>query len=203
MTIEKGQPWGGTVDRPERVRFFDDDAAVAAALTDGSGDPVALAGGDLHRTVGGRDPVGLAQLLELPIDLLHVTLDGQPIRTACAHVTMQRPSLRGGWWFGDVVMVMNAEFIGDWHIVARGHPNDGRAEVCAWTADFGVRQRWEARRRLPGNAHIPHPQIEVRSIKQRVWEFATPMRVMIDGERAGVARRVGVAVVADAAVIYA
>jgi hypothetical protein len=203
MTIEKGQPWGATAARPDDIQFLATDAAVAAALTDGTGHPVALTGGDLHRTVGGRDPGGLDELLELPIDLLHITLDNQPSRPACAHVTMQSPGLRGGWWRGDVVMVMNAEFIGQWHIVARGHPNDGRAEVCAWTSDFGLRQRWEARRRLPGNQHVPHPQIETRSIKQRVWEFETPMRVAIDGVPAGTARRVEVTVEADAATIYA
>jgi hypothetical protein len=203
MTIEKDQPWGGTVARPDDVRFAGTDAAVAAALTDGSGAPVALTGGDLHRTVGGRDPLGLTELLELPIDLLHVTLDGGPSRPACAHVTMQRPLTRGGWWRGEVVMVMNAEFIGEWHIVARGHPNDGRAEVCAWAADFGLRQRWEARRRLPGNRHVPHPQIETRSIRHRVWNFDAPMHVVIDGVPAGTARRVDVVVEADAATIYA
>ncbi len=203
MTIEKGQSWGALVARPDGVQFFTTDGAAADALTNGTGVPVALAGGDLHRTVGGRAAHGLNELLELPIDLLHVTLDDAPSRSACAHVTMQLPSFRGGWWRGDVVMVMNAEFIGEWHVVARGHPNDGRAEVCAWTSDFGLRQRWEARRRLPGNQHVPHPLIETRSIRQRVWEFATPMSISIDGAAAGLARRVEVTVEADAALIYA
>jgi len=203
MTIEKGQPWGASVPRPDDVRFAATDAEATALLTDASDAPVALTGGDLHRTVGRRDPGSLTELLELPIDLLHVQLDDQPSRPACAHVTMQRPALQGGWWRGDVVMVMNAEFIENWHIVARGHPNDGRAEVCAWGPDFGVRQRWEARRRLPGNQHVPHPQIETRSIRQRVWEFDSPLRVRIDGVAAGTSRRVEVVVEPDAATIYA
>lgn len=202
MTIEKGQSWGASVARPDGLRLVGTDAAAASALTDGTGIPVGLTGGDLHRTIGGREPAGLTELLALPIDLVRVTLDDQPSRPACAHVTMQSPRLRGGWWRGDVVMVMNAEFLGEWHVVARGHPNDGRAEVCAWSSDFGLRQRWEARRRLPSNEHVPHPQIETRSVTQRVWEFATPMRIAIDGVSAGTARRVGVRVEADAATIY-
>ena len=203
MTIEKGQPWGAAVARPDDLRFAGTDAEAASMLTDGSAAPVAVTGGDLHRTVGGRDPRELTELLELPIDLLHVRLDDGPSRPACAHVTMQRPLVEGGWWRDDVVMVMNAEFIGEWHVVARGHPNDGRAEVCAWGADFGVRERWEARQRLPGNRHVPHPKIETRSIRERVWEFDSPLAVRIDGVAAGRARRVGVAVKPDAATIYA
>lgn len=203
MTIEKGQPWGAVVERPTKLRFVTGDAAVTAALTDGSGEPVAVAGGDLHRTLGGRDPRATDQLLELPIDLLDVALDDGRSRAACAHVLVQSPPIRGGWWRGDVVMVMNAEFVGTWHIVARGHPNDGRAESCAWGADFGVRQRWNARKRLPGHQHVPHPQIETRSFKERTWEFERPMQVRIDGVAAGTARRIAVRVEPDAAIVYA
>lgn len=203
MTIEKGQPWGGVVAAPVDLRCVGDDASATAALGDGTGRPVALAGGDLHRTVGGRDPVGVDQLLELPIDLLRVALDDDEPRRACAHVLIQSLRRRGGWWRGPVVMVMNAEFVGDWHVVARGHPNDGRAESCAWAADFGLRQRWEARRRLPGNQHVPHPLIETGSFRHRVWDFDHPMQVRIDGIVVGSARRVSVDVEPDAATIYA
>lgn len=203
MTIEKGQPWGGVVERPSGIRFVDGDAAVAAALTDGSGVPVAVVGGDLHRTVGGRNPEPLTEVLELPLDLLEVRLDDRPVRAACAHVLIQTPRRRGGWWRGEFIMIMNAEFVGSWHVVARGHPNDGRAEVCAWDGSFRVRQRWEARRRLPTGGHVPHPQIETRTFKHRIWEFDRPMQVRIDGVVAGVARRIEVTVQPDAAVVYA
>lgn len=203
MTIEKRQPWGTTVDRPDNLRYFADDAAIATALRDGSEHPVAVTGGDLHRTVGGRDSVGRERVLKLPIDLLRVTLDDGEPQHACAHVLIQWPAARGGWWRGPVVMIMNAEFVGDWHVVARGHPNDGRAESCAWDTDFGLRQRWEARRRLPGNQHVPHPQIETRSFRERTWEFDQAMQVSIDGARAVSARRVEIIVEPDAATIYA
>lgn len=203
MTIEKGQPWGGTVDPPEGVRYVDGDAAVTAALLDGTGAPVAVTGGDLHRTLGGRDPVVADQLLELPIDLLRVTLDDAEVRHACAHVLIQSPRIRGGWWRGPVVMVMNAEFVGDWHVVSRGHPNDGRAESCSWGADFDVRQRWEARRRLPGNQHVPHPRIETQAFRERVWTFERPMQIRLDGVVVGTAARVEIVVEPDAGTLYA
>jgi hypothetical protein len=203
MTIRKGEEWGRTVPRPDDLRLVGGDALLAEALTDGSNVPVAATAGDVHRTLGARDLSTMNQVLELPIDLLRVTLDDGTCRTACAHVLLQRTNLSGGWWRGDVVMVMNAEFVGDWHVVARGHPNDGRAESCSWGSDFGVRQRWAARRRLPSGGHVPHPLIETRSFRDRSWTFDAPMEVRLDGVGVGRTRTLDVTVDADAAVIYA
>lgn len=203
MTISKGEPWGRAVSRPNDLRIVAGDAAVVAALNDGSGRPVAPGTGDLHRTLGGRDAAGASELLELPIDLLAVTLDDGAARVACASVVARRPWYRGGAWFGDVVLVMNAEFLGDWHVASRGHPNDGRAESCEWGSGFGVRQRLAARRRMPTGSHVPHPQIETRSFRRREWAFGEPMVVIVDGVRARTSRSLVVEVRPDAALIHA
>lgn len=203
MTIEKGQPWGSVVPRPADLRIVDGDAALVEALQDGTGAPTATRSGDLLRTVGGRDITNQDDVLELPIDLLRVTLDNGAESTACAHVLLQRPKRSGGWWRGDVLMVMNAEFVGDWHIAARGHPNDGRAESCSWGNDFGIRQRIEARRRLPRGGHVPHPLIETRSFRSRDWTFQSPLTITVDGVAVGKTSTLTVEVIPDAAVIYA
>lgn len=202
MTIEKGKTWGSNVARPTGMRTVVGDAGLAAALTDGSGLPTAPTSGDLHRTVGGRDIAGLDEVLELPIDLLHVTLDDGVTRAACAHVSLQHVAYRGGWWRGDVLMVMNADFLGAWRVAKRGHPNDGRAESCSWSADFNVRQRAQARRRLPLGTHIPHPLITTRSFRNRTWDFDVSMVVKIDGVRVGRTRTLEVNTIPDAAIIY-
>lgn len=203
MTIEKGAAWGRIVPRPANLRVVPDDATVVAALEDDPDRPVAASGGDLHRTLGAPDISGATEVRELPIDLLAVTTDDGAVRTACAHVVVRRPWWRGGSWRGDFVMVMNAEFLGAWHVVARGHPNDGRAESCAWGADFGVRQRVAARRRLPTGAHVPHPLIETRSFRRREWAFGTTMTVVVDGVTVGRSRSLLVEVRPDAACIHA
>lgn len=203
VPIERGADWGRIVARPHDLRVVADDAELAAALVDGSDQPTAPASGDLHRTVGGRDVSGLDEILELPVDLLRITLDDDTRHIGCASVVLRRPWWRGGWWRGDVVMVMNAEFLGEWHVVARGHPNDGRAESCSWSGDFGIRQRIEARRRLPTGTHVPHPEITVRSFRNDEWTFPSPIEVVVDGRRLGRSRRVAVDVLADAATIYA
>ena len=203
MTIEKGAPWGRTVRRPSELSIVADDAALVTAIQGAPGHPVAPAGGDLHRTLGGRDLTGVAEVLELPIDLIAVTLDDGARRLGCAHVVARLPASRGGFWRGQVVLVMNAEFIGDWHVSANGHPNDGRAESCSWGSEFGLRARLEARRRLPLGTHVPHPLIETRSFRSRDWTFGSPMSVRLDGVRIGLTRSMRVEVVPDAATINA
>ena len=80
---------------------------------------------------------------------------------------------------------MNAEFIGEWDIAPRGHPNDGRAEVFDVDASMSVRERLAARRRLPTGTHVPHPKIRTRSIRSDVWQFERPLEVTVDGRRVG------------------
>ena len=201
MTISKGAEWGKVVSRPDDLMLVTGDAALVEALATGAC-PVASTAGDLHRTVGGRNIDGLDRVLELPIDLLDVTIDNGE-HVACAHVQLRRPRWRGGWWLGPVLMVMNAEFIGEWQIAARGHPNDGRAELCGWDRDFGVRDRIEARRRLPTGAHVPHPEIATGSFRQRSWQYGELLDVVIDGKRVGRTRSLDVVVRPDAATVYA
>ncbi len=141
---------------------------------------------------------------EYPIDLLEVRLDGaaEPI-VACAHVIARSPWSRGHWLRGRILVVMNAEFIGDWDIAPRGHPNDGRAEVVDVDASMSVRERLIARRRLPAGAHVPHPSIATRSVRTESWQFERPLDVVVDGRRVDRASTLSIVVRADAATVYA
>jgi hypothetical protein len=206
MTIKQGEPWGRTVERPEDLVVVDGDAALARALdairNGRPGPPVFGCGGDMARTFGDPAVEGRPTLNEFPIDLLDVTLDGEAV-TACAHVVIRAPWWRGSWWRGTVVIVMNAEYIGDWDVAPRGHPNDGRVEAFEVGSAFGLRARLGARRRLRTGTHVPHPGIATRSIRSSTWTFERPMAVAVDGGRPRLARQVDVVVAADAAVIHA
>jgi diacylglycerol kinase family enzyme len=103
---------------------------------------------------------------------------------------------------GPIVLVMNAEFIGEWDVAPRGHPNDGRVEVVE-AGDLRLRERMAARRRLPAAAHVPHPRIVTRSVRSARWTFAAPVEVRLDGVAAGTARTVAITVLPDAAVVHA
>jgi diacylglycerol kinase family enzyme len=98
---------------------------------------------------------------------------------------------------------MNSEFMGEWDVAPRGHPNDGRFESFAVDPAMSVRLRLTARRRLRTGTHVPHPLITVRSARSATWSFSEPLEVLVDGRRAGRARTIAVAVEPDAGVVYA
>lgn len=205
MTIKVGEPWGGVVPTPAdlvEVRRDQDVArGVETARNDPSAPPILVRGGDLARTLGASRSLG-PTVNRLPIDLLEVRLDGAPSGVVCAHVVARRPWWKGGWWRGPVVLVMNAEFIGDWDVAPRGHPNDGRAEVFE-TESMSIRHRVAARRRLRSATHVPHPAIVTRSIRTATIDHGEPLTVFLDGRRAGSATVIEVTVVPDAGVVHA
>ncbi len=202
MTIEKGQPWGHEVSRPSDLRVVPTDHRLVAALTDGSGLPCAVAGGDLHRTLGAPAIGNRETLRVLAVDLVEVTLADGATHQAIAHVIAREPWWRGSWWRGQVLAVMNAEFVGVWDVAPRGHPNDGRVEVQLAAASLRLRDRWAARSRLPHGGHVPHPDISTRSVRSAAWTFESALAVFVDGRPVGRSRSLGIAVRPDAATIY-
>ena len=207
MTIRPGDAWGRQVARPEHLIIADSDRAVVQALRDGAGRPVEVTRGDLARTlgvtrIGGGQPTRHT-LNELPIDLVEVRLDGSDPIVACAHVLARSPWYRGHWLRGPLLAVMNTEFVGEWDIAPRGHPNDGRVEVFEVAGTMTMRHRLAARRRLRSASHLPHPDISTRSVRSHSWTFPSVLDVAVDGHRVGRATSIEVTVVADAALVYA
>jgi hypothetical protein len=204
MSIRPGASWGREVPRPVGLVVVDDDAAFVRAIAVPDAPPVAVRSGDLARTLGVRSLDHRSNVNEFPVDLLHVRLDDaeEPI-AACAHVIARSPWSRGHWFRGRILAVMNAEFVGDWDVAPRGHPNDGRMEVFDVDASMSVRQRLAARRRLRTGTHVPHPRVSTRSVRTGTWSFVRPVEVVVDGRRVGRASSLAVDVVADAATVYA
>jgi hypothetical protein len=160
-----------------------------------------LVGGDLARTVGIGPIESSGNVLELPIDVIDVSIDdGEHV--ACAHVVVRSDRRRGGWWFGGVVAVMNAEFFGSWDVAPRGHPNDGRVEIFESTGSMSVRERLAVRSRLPLGAHVPHPSIATRTVREASWDFEADKLVIVDGRPVGSTCSLRIRVRPDAAVVY-
>lgn len=194
MTIKPGEEWGRPAGDVAPAVHATGDAGLARLLAKGATGPVALGGGDLHRAVGAPAP-GASGIL-LPVDLLEVTIDDDPPDLAVAHVVVRRPG-PAGWWLGPLLAVCNVDYVGEWNIAPRAHPNDGRADVVEVSA-MAVRARWQARRRMPHGTHLPHPAIKTRSVRSATWEFDQPLCVWLDGERRGTARTLTVEVRPDA-----
>lgn len=113
------------------------------------------------------------------VDVLRVTADGRHL-DAVAHVVARR-----GWWRGQIVMVMNVDHLGDWNVAPRGHPNDGKVDVVEVDPAMTLRERWQARQRLPQGTHLPHPRIATRSVATASWHFERPLGLWVDGEARG------------------
>jgi len=210
VTIKPGDQWGRLVARPDDLVAVASDHDVVEALHRRPGSPVEVTRGDLARTLGvgashdpSGQPVTRSMLNEMPIDLVEVSLDGGEAVVACAHVVARSPWHRGHWLRGPILAVMNAEFIGEWDVAPRGHPNDGRVEVFEVESTMSLRHRLAARRRLRSATHLPHPDIRTRSVRSHEWSFPHALDVVVDGCRVGRASSISVLVVADAAVVYA
>ncbi len=190
MTIRKGADWGEPVARPQGLVVVDSDAELAELVASGSSAPLAVAAGDLHRTLGDGGDGPTVQ--RVPLDVLRVVADGVEL-CAVAHVVARR-----SWWRGPIVGVFNCEHLGRWDVAPRGHPNDGRADVLDVDEAMTVRARVQAWRRLPSGTHVPHPAIRVSQRAAETWDFAEPLVLYVDGRRHGEVRQLTVTVEADA-----
>ncbi len=199
MTIRPGGQWGRLVERPHDLVAVTRDADAIGVIA--SRGKALLAGGDLARTVGGDSSGDRNEVLEIPIDLIDVSIDGVE-HTACAHVIVRNRATRGGWWRGGVIAVMNAEFVGEWDVAPRGHPNDGRVEIVETAGAIGLRDRLAIRQRLALGTHVPHPSLATRSVRDATWELERASVVVVDGRHCGGARSVEIRVRPDAAVVY-
>jgi len=193
--IRKGEDWGEVVATPPDLVDVTGDAVLAAHLGAADGRPVRVRGGDLFTSVGGPTGGG-STVRRLPIDVLRVETDGGEWR-AIAHVVARR-----SWWRGPLLAVMNVDRLGAWDVAPRAHPDDGRADVVEVDPAMGVRERWQARRRLPSGTHVPHPRLHVRRITEEAWTFDRPLRLWVDGVERATVRSLRVVVEPDAAVVH-
>lgn len=198
MTIEKGQPWGAPGALPPSGVTVRSDAEarhlVEAAHRARLAPPtLGLLGGDLCRTVGGRgDDARLrsGEAMTLPVDLGSVLVDGRH-HWFVAHLVARR-----SWWWGRVVAVMNAQWIGRWDVAPRSHPGDGLLDVL--DANLSLDDRLKARGRLRTGTHVPHAAITEQRSSAVQFSFDRPTPIWLDGERIGEARNLAVRVEADA-----
>ncbi len=184
MTVEKGRPWGAAGEVPPDALVVASDRegslAVEEARLAGAPLPVlALGGGDLCRTLGGRGEVGPGRQGTLAtVDLGVARLDDGPERCFLAHAVARR-----SWWWGRVVVAMNAQYLGPWDVAPRAHPGDGRLDVL--DGDLPLGDRWKARSRLPAGMHVPHPGIRQSRVAEVTLTFARPTPIRLDGDEVG------------------
>ncbi|MDE0268992.1 MAG: hypothetical protein OXI96_08160 [Acidimicrobiaceae bacterium] len=109
---------------------------------------------------------------KLRVDVGSVRIDGRQF-WFLAHLVARR-----SWWWGRVLTISNASFMGEWNIAPRAHPGDGRLHVLDTQCSIAV--RWVARRRLRFGTHVPHPDIHQRRITQAQFSFDAPLDIYLD-----------------------
>jgi putative lipid kinase YegS-like protein len=190
VTVRKGETWGEAGGLPPDTVVVAGDAearrVVEAARRAGEAPPpLALAGGDLCRTLGGRGDQGRwerGEAVRVPVDVGSVLVDGRQFWFV-AHLVVRR-----SWWRGRVVAAMNAEFLGPWDVAPQAHPGDGRLDIVDAAAELSLVDRLKARRRLPAGGHVPHPQIKVTRRPAAQLELTARTPVWLDGQPEGEAR---------------
>ena len=194
MPISKGDPYGGPGDLPDDGVLVRSDAEAAAALSDARRDrrpfPVlGLLGGDLCRTLGGGRTQAQLQGVRFTVDLGEALLDGR------LHLFVAHLVVRTRLWTRAFV-AMNAQWLGDWNLGPRAHPNDGLLDT--YDARLPPGQLLPVRSRLHHGAHLPHPNIKERRTAAAQVELDRPLSVRLDGVRAGRAKVISVRVEPDA-----
>jgi len=160
----------------------------------------------MFATLGGSTSGSLTPTLELPIDVMQISLkysrDSElKTRVASSHCVLRAINARGGWFRGSAVAVMNAQYLGKWDVAPRGHPNDGRVEVLEVDTRMSVRQRMIARSRMQTGTHLPHPDVSVKSVSEFVWS-GSALTMWIDGAKIGLVQFVEIQVMKDFATLW-
>lgn len=178
MPIKKGEEWGSAGVLPEGAPVASSDAQ-AASFVASQHHTIGLDDGDLARTLGIRKPYDRSSPKQLlPVDTLHVELDDGTIYTCIAHAVIGN-LVRDN----HVAAVMNAAFLGKRNIAPRAHPGDGKADVV--TLKLRPGDRFKALHRMATGSHLPHPDIEVRRVKEGFLDLGRRRQVQIDGESCG------------------
>lgn len=181
-----GLPAGGVIVRTDAEAG----AAVNAARRDRRPFPaLGLLGGDLCRTLGGSAGGQELQGVRFTVDLGEALLDGR------LHLFVAHLVARTRLWTRAFV-AMNAQYLGDWDLGPRAHPNDGLLDT--YDAELARNQLLPVRARLHHGTHLPHPGIKERRTAALQVELERPLKVRLDGAGAGSARVISVRVQPDA-----
>jgi len=203
VPIAKGQPWGTPAPLPDDAVVVRSDAEAREVVEEARRarlpcPPLGLLGGDLCRTLGGgaggEKRLRSGEAVRFPVDVGEVLLDGR-IHLFVAHLVARSRLWRRAF------VAMNAQWVGDWNLGPRAHPNDGLLD--SYDVQLPMGQLLPVRARLHHGTHLPHPGIHQRRAASLQMELDRPLPVRLDGTPVGPARTLALRVRPDALVVYA
>ena len=182
MPIARGEDWGAAGELPTGASIYESDAglsrAVEYAVAKGLEPPVCgLVGGDLWRTLGGP-PGGTSRLragpaTQVTVDVGWLRFDEHELEHAFVAHCIARTRL-----WGEVLAVMNAEWLDEWDVAPKGHPGDGWLDVTEAALSWPERQK--VRDRLATGTHLPHPGLRTFRVREAEFEFDRPRPLYLD-----------------------
>jgi hypothetical protein len=193
VPVSKGSAYGEPGPLPPDGVLVRSDAEASDALREARRarrpfPALGLLGGDLCRTLGGGGGREL-QGVRFTVDLGEALLDGR------LHLFVAHLVARTRLWTRAFV-AMNAQWLGDWNLGPRAHPND--ALLDTYDVRLPPGQLLPVRARLHHGAHLPHPGIKERRSAAVQVELDSPLPVRLDGVATGAARVISVRVQPDA-----
>ena len=197
MPIAKGSPYGEPAPVPEGLVLVRSDAEARAVLEDARRErraypTLGLLGGDLCHTLGGGSGPELTGV-RFPVDLGVVLADGR------LHLFVAHLVARTRLWTR-AFAAMNAQWLGEWNLGPRAHPNDGL--LVTYDVHLKPGQLAAVRSRLPHGTHLPHPGIQERRAPAVQVDLDRELPLRLDGEAIGRARVLSVRVEPDALVVF-
>ncbi len=179
MGVVRGGDWGALGPVPDDAPTAASDGDLVDLLGNlDRGSVVALTGGDLCRTLGGRGrirPGGEATLVD--VDVGEALVDGR-LHCFVAHLVVRPSRHPGRWW-----LAANAAHRGPWNVAPRAHPGDGLLDVLDASLPIGeVPGAW---RRLVRGTHVPHPAIGQERTSATQRSFDPSSRIWLDGRPLG------------------
>jgi hypothetical protein len=197
VTVEKGRPWGRPGALPEDGVIVRSDREARAALASARREgrpfpPLGLLGGDLWRTLGGREDEGRLRSPDAAtfvVDLGEALVDGR------LHLFVAHLVARSRLWTHAFV-AMNAQWLGRWNLGPRAHPGDGLLDT--YEARLAVGDLPAVRARLHHGTHLPHPRIREQRAPAVQVDLGRALPVHLDGEPVGRGRVLSVRVEPDA-----
>ena len=155
-------------------------------VASGSAAPLAVAAGDLHRTLGRRSPTGDDDATRA------ARRCSASSPTASSSVAVAHVVARRSWWRGPIVGVFNCEYLGRWDVAPRGHPNDGRVDVIDVDATMSMRAAGTGLAASPVGHPRPAPgDPRVPAHGRRAGSSRRPLTLYVDGRRHGAVQPAG------------
>jgi diacylglycerol kinase family enzyme len=125
------------------------------------------------------------------VDLGSVLVDGR-LHWFVAHLVARR-----SWWWGRIIVAMNAQWLGRYDLGPSAHPGDGLLDIS--DGDLAIRERFQARRRARTGSHLPHPAIRTARTAAIQFDLEPQLDVYLDGQRVATgARAISLRVESDA-----